>query len=61
MDELRAKCDEVDAESRSREGSPDAQPEFERLARTLWRLRQPDGCPWDRDQTHASISSNMIE
>ena len=61
MDELRAKCDEVDAESRSREGSPDAQPEFERLARTIWRLRQPDGCPWDRDQTHASISSNMIE
>lgn len=61
MDELRAKCDEVDAESRSREGAPETQPEFERLARTIWRLRQPDGCPWDRVQTHASISSNMIE
>lgn len=24
-------------------------------------LREPDGCPWDREQTHKSIRSNMIE
>ncbi len=24
-------------------------------------LRAPDGCPWDREQTHASIASSMIE
>ncbi|MDL2234521.1 MazG family protein, partial [Ruminococcaceae bacterium OttesenSCG-928-L11] len=24
-------------------------------------LRAPDGCPWDRDQTHASIRRNFIE
>lgn len=24
-------------------------------------LRQPDGCPWDKEQTHASIRNNMIE
>lgn len=24
-------------------------------------LREPGGCPWDREQTHASIRSNMIE
>ncbi|MDD5926084.1 MazG nucleotide pyrophosphohydrolase domain-containing protein, partial [Ellagibacter isourolithinifaciens] len=24
-------------------------------------LRAPDGCPWDREQTHVSISHNMIE
>lgn len=24
-------------------------------------LRAPDGCPWDREQTHASIRQNMIE
>ena len=28
---------------------------------TVWRLRQPDGCPWDREQTHRSIGKNMIE
>lgn len=25
------------------------------------RLREPDGCPWDRVQTHESIKKNMIE
>ncbi len=29
--------------------------------RTIWRLRQPDGCPWDREQTHGSIQRNMVE
>lgn len=24
-------------------------------------LRAPDGCPWDREQTHKSIRSNLIE
>ncbi len=24
-------------------------------------LRQPDGCPWDREQTHSSIKKNFIE
>ncbi|MDE6411493.1 MAG: nucleoside triphosphate pyrophosphohydrolase [Clostridia bacterium] len=27
----------------------------------LKRLRAPDGCPWDRVQTHESIRINMIE
>lgn len=25
------------------------------------KLRAPDGCPWDREQTHGSISKNMVE
>lgn len=25
------------------------------------RLRAPDGCPWDREQTHESIRRNLIE
>ncbi|WP_328585290.1 nucleoside triphosphate pyrophosphohydrolase [Olsenella massiliensis] len=29
--------------------------------RTIWRLRQPDGCPWDREQTHASLSAHLVE
>jgi len=24
-------------------------------------LRSPEGCPWDREQTHATIKKNMIE
>lgn len=25
------------------------------------RLRSPRGCPWDREQTHASIKQNLVE
>jgi len=39
----------------------DAREAFQGLVETIWRLRQPDGCPWDRKQTHASIAKNMIE
>ena len=28
---------------------------------TVARLRAPDGCPWDKEQTHQSITSHMIE
>ena len=51
----------ADAQSAGRDGAPATHPDFDRLARTIWRLRQPDGCPWDREQTHASIRQNMIE
>lgn len=53
--------DAVDREARSREGAPGTHPEFDRLVRTIWRLRQPDGCPWDKVQTHESITRNMVE
>ena len=39
----------------------DAQAEFDRLTEIIWRLRQPDGCPWDREQTHKSFAQIMIE
>ncbi|MGN0836999.1 MAG: nucleoside triphosphate pyrophosphohydrolase [Akkermansia sp.] len=32
-----------------------------RAAALMRRLRQPDGCPWDRAQTHDSIISNLVE
>lgn len=32
-----------------------------RAAALMRRLRQPDGCPWDREQTHDSIISNLVE
>ena len=54
-------ADRVDAEAAARPGAPTTHPEFDRLVRTMWRLRQPDGCPWDREQTHRSITKHMVE
>ncbi len=31
------------------------------LQQIMARLRAPEGCPWDREQTHASLRPNMIE
>jgi tetrapyrrole methylase family protein/MazG family protein len=28
---------------------------------TIARLRAPDGCPWDREQTHKTLRSNLLE
>ena len=46
---------------RNRATRADAREAFDALTETIWRLRQPDGCPWDRAQTHESIARNMIE
>lgn len=35
--------------------------QIERLRAIMHRLRAPGGCPWDAEQTHESIISNMIE
>lgn len=35
--------------------------QMERLRAIMHRLRAPDGCPWDAEQTHQSIVSNMLE
>jgi tetrapyrrole methylase family protein / MazG family protein len=34
---------------------------FARLVALQARLRAPDGCPWDREQTHASLRKFLIE
>ena len=31
------------------------------LVATETRLRGPDGCPWDREQTHASLARHLVE
>lgn len=54
-------CPALDPADADRPGAPGAHPDFDALVRTIWRLRQPDGCPWDREQTHQSIAKNMIE
>ena len=34
---------------------------FEKLVALQARLRSPDGCPWDREQTHATLRKYLIE
>jgi MazG family protein len=34
---------------------------FEKLCEIVARLRGPDGCPWDREQTHESLLPALIE
>ena len=41
--------------------TPRPHPDFDAFAATIEALRAPDGCPWDREQTHQSIAHNMIE
>jgi tetrapyrrole methylase family protein/MazG family protein len=35
--------------------------EFGDLLRVIDALLSPDGCPWDREQTHESLKRNLIE
>ena len=49
-------------------GVPDAEPPSrdggERvldLLRVMARLRGPDGCPWDREQTHQTLARHLLE
>ena len=34
---------------------------FEKLVAVQAKLRAPDGCPWDREQTHESLRTYLIE
>jgi len=33
---------------------------FDSLVEIIARLRAPDGCPWDREQTHQSLRGNLL-
>jgi len=35
--------------------------QFATLVNIVARLRAPDGCPWDREQTHSSLRGNLLE
>ena len=35
--------------------------ELEELIKVIAKLRAPDGCPWDREQTHKTLKPNMLE
>lgn len=40
---------------------PEPGRQLERLRAIMHRLRAPGGCPWDAEQTHASLVPNLIE
>jgi|SRR5208283_1994976 len=35
--------------------------EFQQLVDIIRRLRAPNGCPWDREQTHRSMRDSLLE
>src|SRR6266446_3553602 len=35
--------------------------EFEKLRDIVGKLRSPEGCPWDREQTNASLVPGLLE
>ncbi len=37
------------------------QTSFESFQETVAHLRAPDGCPWDREQTHLSLRKHLLE
>jgi tetrapyrrole methylase family protein/MazG family protein len=41
--------------------SPQNLNRFATLVDIIAKLRAPDGCPWDRNQTHASLRENLLE
>jgi MazG family protein len=45
--------------SKARRGAAGAW--FEKLVKLQARLRAPDGCPWDREQTHMTLRTYLIE
>ncbi len=40
---------------------PENLSQFTTLVAIIARLQAPDGCPWDRQQTHASLRKNLLE
>lgn len=52
--------DLVDEQTLLREGAPGTHPAWDTLVRIVWRLRQEDGCPWDKEQTHESLAKDLI-
>lgn len=34
---------------------------FDELVRIIGVLRSPEGCPWDREQTHETLAKHMVE
>ncbi|MBN2554252.1 MAG: nucleoside triphosphate pyrophosphohydrolase, partial [Spirochaetales bacterium] len=53
---MKVKNEELDPQDFEDEGRA-----FSRLFQIVRRLRGPNGCPWDREQTPYSIRANLVE
>lgn len=51
----------IDEAIATRAAAPTTHADFDRLVRLMWRFRQPDGCPWDLEQTHCSTTKHFLE
>src|SRR6516164_1456548 len=40
---------------------PRVGPAFDKLVAVMNRLRAPGGCPWDREQTHTTLRTYLVE
>lgn len=60
-DNAPAACESAVPSALERAANPQEHPAFDQFVATISALRAPDGCPWDREQTHVSIAHNMIE
>jgi|HubBroStandDraft_6_1064221.scaffolds.fasta_scaffold182636_2 tetrapyrrole methylase family protein/MazG family protein len=63
-----AAAQKIAATKTSKTASPDAAPKelsagdwFEKLVAIQKRLRDPGGCPWDREQSHQTLRTYLIE
>lgn len=61
IEQTAAQAAEAPATAMERVSNPVSHPAFDQFVATVAALRAPDGCPWDKEQTHASIARNMIE
>ena len=43
------------------EAAPENQDTYQGLRDIIARLRSPDGCPWDQEQTHITLRRNLLE
>ncbi len=41
--------------------SPEEMRKFDTFTAIIARLRAPDGCPWDKEQTHQSLRENLLQ
>lgn len=61
MNPLLGSAGSCKVESMTNSSSKDEGAQFKNLVELISRLRAPDGCPWDREQTHESLKPMLLE
>lgn len=61
LSRLRKKSNPKPRRAKKISRSKNPGPAFAKLAAVMARLRAPGGCPWDREQTHSTLRTYLIE